>query len=734
MKKTLSLILFAAAVLAGCQKNLIEAQPQEDNSGEQVTIVAYLDDVDAAKLSLVDDVKLAWVKGDQIKIGNNRVFTVDSVDANNPMRAFFTGTAPTTAASYRAFYPVQSYSSSAGRFILPGTQSYGLDNKVTNVNYMYAVTTDYNEIHFHNVCGLLAIDLKGEGYVSNIRVSADQYISGTLNGMSISETGALTYTGWYSSMSSKPAQYVDLGCGKAATLSKDAARRFYIAVPEADYDNLKLVITTDKGTMAVPATKKASVKKNNIYHIPEITVDIKPLEFDAQITVTKNTATATSLDFAISVTPTDKNVYYIVDIQSPVYVGAGDYAFAKEDVSYYSGATLSQLVQYGYAFKGDCAEYTRSGLAQDADYVAYAYAVDEYFNVSVPVKLTVHTAKGELPECSAQYSDYIGEWTLGTDVITVAELENGKTYKVTGISTMTNALCTIPYVTANFEKGNFVLNEQYTGQKASVGSYGECEFHLSGLSKGANLPSYPFAVQNPAMILYGQYSSDKITVYSSYASLGISWLILSGTYTGNGNILSPTTTIPTEMKHPETLPEALLGQWKVADGYIDRTKKDRTGWTLTLSQNGMGVDIANFDPRLAEIGGADYDIPRFIWDASAKTLTLAAGTETGYGIQWYGLDSDNYLEDIVFDVDLEKGTLSLANAAYIAYDGENTYSWYDAPLVFNKVVAPAAPAKTTTSAPKRNVDVVAKAYDGNLKRNMPNLPVKVTYMKANIAR
>ena len=177
MKKTLSLILFAAAVLAGCQKNLIEAQPQEDNSGEQVTIVAYLDDVDAAKLSLVDDVKLAWVKGDQIKIGNNRVFTVDSVDANNPMRAFFTGTAPTTAASYRAFYPASSYSATAGRFVLSGNQNYGLDNKVTNVNYMYAVTTDYNEIHFHNVCGLLAIDLKGEGYVSNIRVSADQYIS-----------------------------------------------------------------------------------------------------------------------------------------------------------------------------------------------------------------------------------------------------------------------------------------------------------------------------------------------------------------------------------------------------------------------------------------------------------------------------------------------------------------------------------------------------------------------------
>ena len=732
MKKALSLILFAAAVFSGCQKDLIEAQPEENNSEELTTIVAYLDVDTNSKLSLVDGVKLTWAVGDQIKVGN-KTFTVSTIDPDNPSKAYFTGTAPTAAEKYRAFYPTQSYSSSAGRFVLLDTQNYGLDNKVTYVNYMYAETTDYNEIHFHNVCGLLAIDLKGEGTVSNIQVSADQYMSGTLNGMAFSEGGALTYTGWYSSMSSKPATYVNLGCGKAATLSKDAARRFYIAVPEADYDNLKLVITTDKGTMAVPATKKASVKKNNIYHIPEITVDIKPLEFDAQIAVVKNTATATSLDLTLSVTPTDKNVYYVVDIQSPAYTDSfkDAYELAKGHISNFSSYPLSTLVQAGLAFKGDCAEYKpRYSLTQDADYVAFAYAVDEYYNVSSAIKLGLHTAKGELPECSAQYSDYIGEWTLGTDVITVAELENGKTYKVTGISTLTSAYCTIPYVTASFEKGNFVLNEQYTGVTTTT-PYGNAEFNLSALTQGS--PNYPFATKTPTMILYGQYSNDKITVYSSYDGLGVSFLILSGSNAGRGMVLSPTTTISTEMKHPEAMPEALFGQWKVTDGYKDKDGKARTGWTWTLSQNGMGVMIGNFDPMFEEAGAADYDTPLFIWDSSAKTLTLPSGTETGYAIQWYGLDSDTNFEDIVFNVDLENGTLTLANASFITYDGEYWYSWYDAPLVFHKVVATSTPAKTTTSASKRNVNVVAKTYDGNLKRNIPNLPVKVTNMKANIA-
>ena len=732
MKKALSLILFAAAVFSGCQKDFVEAQEEENTSGELTTVVAYLDN-NASKLSLVDDVKLYWAKGDKIKVGDNKIFTVDSIDANNPAKAYFTGTAPTTAEKYCAFYPAQSYSSAAGRFVLLGTQNYGVDNKVTNVNYMYAETTDYNEIHFKNVCGLLAIDLKGEGTVSNIRVSADQYMTGTLNGMSISEGGELTYTGWYTA-TSQAATYVDLGCGKTATLSKDEARRFYIALPEVDYTNLKLAITTDQGTMVVPATKTASVKKNNIYHIPEITVDIKPLEFDAQIAVVKNTATATSLDFAISVTPTDKNMYYVLDIQSPAYVGDGDYAFAKKDIAYYTsrGYTYSTLISNGIAVKGDLANLEVPFLVQDTDYIAYAYAIDEYLNASVPVKLAIHTAKGELPECSAQYADYIGEWALGADVITVAELENGKTYKVTGISNLANTYCTIPYVTASFEKGNFVLNEQYTDVTSST-PYGDAKFYLTALTQGN--PNYPFATKTSSLILYGQYSDDKITVYSSFDALGVSFIVLSGTYKDQGVVLSPTTTIPIEMKHPEALPEALLGQWRVTDGYMDSSwQEDRTGWTLTLSQNGMGVDIANFDPGFAEAGAINYNLPRFTWDASAKTLTLVGGTEAGYGCQWYGLDSDYYLEDIVFDVDLEKGTLSLANAAYIAYNGENTYSWYDAPLVFNKVVATSTPAKATTAKTGARVNIAPRTYEGGMKKNISFLPGKAVKMKKEIAR
>ena len=158
-----------------------------------------------------------------------------------------------------------------------------------------------------------------------------------------------------------------------------------------------------------------------------------------------------------------------------------------------------------------------------------------------------------------------------------------------------------------------------------------------------------------------------------------------------------------------TVIPALFGEWKVTDGYLDGSGTDRTGWTLTLSQDRIEISIANFDPWLADLGGAEYYIPRFTWESSTETLNLAGGTETGYDIQWYGLDSSDAHEDIVFDVDVDNGTLSLANVAYTASVGDYTFSLYYAPLVFHKVASAQALTKATTAQTGTKVNIAPQS-------------------------
>ena len=727
MKKALSLILFAAAVFSGCQKDLIEAQPEENNSEELTTIVAYLDVDTNSKLSLVDGVKLTWAVGDQIKVGNNKTFTVSTIDPDNPSKAYFTGTAPTAAEKYRAFYPTQSYSSSAGRFVLLDTQNYGVDNKVTYVNYMYAETTDYNEIHFHNVCGLLAIDLKGEGTVSNIQVSADQYMSGTLNGMAFSEGGALTYTGWYSSMSSKPATYVNLGCGKAATLSKDAARRFYIAVPEADYTNLKLTITTDKGTLSIPATKTASVKKNNIYHIPEITVDIKPLEFNATLTVDKCEATSLSeVDLVVSIVPEDKDVYYIPAVESASYVSSFEDALelAKEDIAYWKSrgkTTLNALISAGLAIKGDdLGDAQFYYCTPESDYVLYAYAVDEDLNVSAAIELPFTTPAYTLPPTSATYEDYLGTWTMGSTAITISQNVEGESYSITGIPGQADY--DVPVV-AEFDEGYFFLKEQQTSKMLYVDDTEYGYVYLSGIFM-STYPYYPWYGDSPQTILIGEYADGNIKVtpgsceHAPFEGFALKLLSNADKLYSVGDIVSIDNLTP-----PAKLPEALFGQWTCASATDEISGVTYSNWVWTISEQASGVTIDNFDIAMPYVTGLNGTLVNSVaatyeGDDKAGTLTIKGGARTGlndgtYYVSWY---SDDYNSNwaIVFDVDLENGTISLHNGSFDC-EASDVYTAYNAPLVFTKGAPVSAKANIASGSKIAGKSKVARHAGNNSK-------------------
>ena len=280
MKKS-NFIMFVAAIaaMASCAKEEASTTSSSENGS---TIVATIDD-DATKTTLVDGVKVCWINGDAIAVNKTKyVATPDETDGRKATFTLTSTTAtPPTEAPFCAYYPFDANkTTSAGQFILPSTQSYSTSNPLGLVNPMYAVSESLEgTFHFKNVCGLLAIDVTGLGTVSNITVSANEYLAGTLTDIAISETGELTYGDFLEEGASKS---VSLGCGKVATLDPTTPRRFYIALPERDLTGLEIAITTTSGTTETFLAKKTvSIEKNNIYHMA---FEVLP-PFDAEIDV-----------------------------------------------------------------------------------------------------------------------------------------------------------------------------------------------------------------------------------------------------------------------------------------------------------------------------------------------------------------------------------------------------------------------------------------------------------------
>ena len=708
MKRLAFYFILATAVLAGCTKANVDGQKQTESSmADNSVIAAYLDDAANTKLSLVEGVKLAWAADDMIYFGGKR-YVIDSIDPDDPTKAFFKPqmSAAADAEIYRAFYPYTAYSSSAGKFVLSSTQNYGLNDKVTNVNSMYAETTKKDELHFHNVCGLLAIDIKGTGTVSNIRVSADQYLSGYLTNMAVSEDGVLTY----GDITTSALNYVDLGCGKVATLSPDEARRFYVAVPENDYTNLKIAITTEDGTMVVAATKTASVKKNNIYHIPEINFEVKPLEFSVELSIDEcETVSTSKVNLAVSSVPSDKDVYYIRAVETADYVSryADGLALAEADIAAWKGQgvkTLTQLVNAGIAVKGDVlkdSEYFTNCMP-DSDYVFYAYAVDEYLNVSAATTKAFHTPAFVLPPATARYEDYLGHWVMGTNILTVSEKVNGSSYSVTGFKgqSSTEFGYKVESVEATFENGYIVFKEYNTGVRASFFEEDDSIVYFSGMftSGGTEYAAYPFNTEAPATIFYGRYDGDKVSVipgackYGAFTSTAFVAVLQSGEYAGYGDFIS-NGKISDMQKYVEPTGPTPEGKWycaSVADYWGD----EYTDWTLDIVKSGVGFEINGFDHGFDTYYGVPSQAPVAVWNASDKTLVVPAGTPVAPNIDnnlcWYGLDADRNYTDIVIKFDLENGKCQFQTYRWGA-EWDGWYSlYYGSNMTFTKVTEEAA--------------------------------------------
>lgn len=374
MKKVFSFVMTAAAALSifsACSKEVLDSKTTAD----EFTFVGYLDQT--GMKTTLDGTKVYWKTGDEVSV-NGSIF-VATVDEANPSRATFAlkagQKAPATAATYRICYPATSYKATATQFALPAQQTYAADD-ISGVNPMYAQTTDYkgSTVNFKNVCGLLALDLKGTDKVASIKVTATgSYLSGTLSNFAYNtESGAITYSSFATSGRSAS---VTLNCVTPVQLSAEEATTFYVALPEKSYTSLSIVISTPDGrTMTVNSTKTCPVTKSNKFTVP-LTVAMDPVTFGIQTSeITYNSA-------KVSYNPSPATVHYYCDcIETELVSTYGLDVIISSDLSYFVENYGVEAVYEQLCAPGPYSP-TYDELDAETSYTAFAVAVDENLNL-----------------------------------------------------------------------------------------------------------------------------------------------------------------------------------------------------------------------------------------------------------------------------------------------------------------------------------------------------------------
>lgn len=238
----------------------------------------------------------------------------------------------------------------------------------------------------------------------------------------------------------------------------------------------------------------------------------------------------------------------------------------------------------------------------------YVVAVGTNPDGTVTGDYKVQEIEKKEPVSVASYSDFLGKWLLGSEVLTVTEKVNGSTYNVTGIKNQDTY--NVPAIEAEFVDGKFVIKEQTAGEWYNDYMEVDTDLYLSGLyvaSNGRTYASYPFNSETPDVILTGYVleTGAPVTVVpgscksGAFVSMGISWVIREGENAGKGNTFTGT-----EIGSTMTPVQEASADYKAWLGnYVINTKSVKTGADTTYNValvegipnetillNGLGID------------------------------------------------------------------------------------------------------------------------------------------------
>lgn len=153
----------------------------------------------------------------------------------------------------------------------------------------------------------------------------------------------------------------------------------------------------------------------------------------------------------------------------------------------------------------------------------------------------------------AAYTDFLGSWKCGADIITISQQQNGSTYAITGFYGQDEIFGNLKVVTGNYDAATheFYLMEQKLGafntadvEAFGTNQYGDCDDYLSGYFPygSSGYFAYPFNTSNPTRIFtaYLDGHGDMVVSggacnYGAFSGFDFIWVIREGEYAGRGN-------------------------------------------------------------------------------------------------------------------------------------------------------------------------------------------------------
>lgn len=277
MKKTTNYIFafVCAWTVFACAR--IE-EPQFDEGAEMVemTITATIADKTDTKTTLEGDLEdgvlqTMWTPDDAIGIGiaggasNTKFEKFINIQTENSETGIFQGTISQTD-KYYAIYPHAGnrfqWNGDDHVFIinLPQTQIYKEGSFSSGTAPMIASAAAGEVFEFQNLCGLLALRLKGEERISSITFIAkdandeQMIISGDFVVKANNPLELLTGEN-YSAIVRESSKSVTLKCDNPVQLSTSDSTPFYFVLPPATYDKFTLIINTADGKVMMKEGK-----------------------------------------------------------------------------------------------------------------------------------------------------------------------------------------------------------------------------------------------------------------------------------------------------------------------------------------------------------------------------------------------------------------------------------------------------------------------------------------------